>query len=45
MSSEGLEQHLRKLGLFVIAANLLGYLVVPAGLSRAQSALASLVHW
>ena len=42
MSSDGLDQHLRKLGLFVIAANLLGYLVVPAlgYLSRTSPALA-----
>ena len=42
MSGDGLEQHLRKLGLFVIAANLLGYLVVPAlgYLSRISPALA-----
>ena len=42
MSSDGLEQHLRKLGLFVIAANLLGYLVVPAlgYLARYSPALA-----
>jgi len=42
MSGDGLEQHLRKLGLFVIAANLLGYLVVPAlgYLSRTSPALA-----
>jgi len=30
MSGAGLRQHLRNLGLFVIAANVLGYLVVPA---------------
>jgi spermidine synthase len=42
LSGAGLRQHLRNLGLFVIVANVLGYLVVPAlgFLSRYRPALA-----